>query len=224
VPLTTRQANTARRGHLAAGTVVALSPDMPNASPFLQEALPCLPEILRAARRFAGPRGDVADDLVQETFLRALCAADRYQPGTNARAWLHAILKNAARSSYRRDRRDSQLRERYARDPTIAREAPAPTARATVRDRAALAPPGRPAVAAAGPRRSGLRELVVELPPDFRVVVDLVDLQGLSYREAAARLGCPVGTVMSRLHRGRRRLRRRFDEGLAAAPSPGRLF
>jgi len=202
---------------------------MENATPFFEEALPCLPEILRAARRLAGARGDVADDLVQETFLRALCAADRYQPGTNARAWLHAILKNAARSSYRRERRDSQLRERYAREPTIAREAPAPVERTGVSRRWRATTPGRPDAGPGGvvapPRRSGLRELVVELPRDFRVVVELVDLQGLSYREAAARLGCPVGTVMSRLHRGRRRLRRRFDEGATDASSaPARLF
>ena len=202
---------------------------MNNATPFVEEALPCLPEILRAARRFAGARGDVADDLVQETFLRALAAADRYQPGTNARAWLHAILKNAARSSYRRERRDSQLRERYAREPTVAREAPAPTDRTTVSRRArAAVVGGRGGGRATGVttlRGSGLGDLVVELPREFRVVVELVDLQGLSYREAAARVGCPVGTIMSRLHRGRRRLRRRFDEGAPVASSaPARLF
>ena len=180
--------------------------------PFCREALPHLIELRRAARRFAGTRRDVADDLVQETFLRALAAADRYRPGSNARAWLYAILTNTARSTFRRERRDAMLRERYAIEPSVPVETTA----------APSLPPGGFRISSAASSRVGrrppsskaqlsLRELVAELPPEFRAVVELVDLQGLSYKDVAARLGCPVGTVMSRLHRARRRLRDRLD-------------
>lgn len=164
--------------------------------PFCQETLPLLRELRRTARRYVGERGDLADDLVQETWLRAYAARHRFQPGSNARAWMHAILLNAARTNYRREGRERRLAERYAADPTACRWiAPPPTL-----------PAAREAVpaAAAGP---SLRERVAALPESYRRAIELVDLQGLGYREAARRLGCPIGTVMSRLHRGRRRLR-----------------
>ena len=175
---------------------------------FCREALPHLHELRTAARRFAGARRDIADDLVQETFLRALAASDRYRPGSNARAWLYAILTNAARSAFRRERRDSRLRERYAIEPSVPREAATQPPR-SLRIVAATSS-SRQRDPSSGATVS-LRALVAELPPEFRAVVELVDLEGLSYKAVAARLGCPVGTVMSRLHRARRRLRDRLD-------------
>ena len=169
-------------------------------APFCAEALPLLPEVRSAARRFAGARSDVADDLVQETFMRALAAQKRYQPGTNARAWLYAILFNAARSSFRRQRRDRRLEERYAREPLPQ----------------AVAEGAIPTGGAAGegqPISRPLLSLLASLPASYRAVVEQVDIEGRSYREVADRLGVPVGTVMSRLHRGRRRLRAAIDRG-----------
>lgn len=201
-------------------------------APLWREALPHLDELRSAARRYAGARRDLADDLMQETFLRALAAADRYRPGSNARAWLHAILTNAARSNFRRERRDLRLRERFEVEPSRPREVAAPSLLPSL----AVLPGGRAAVGAASPRaamtapapaptRPSLSSLVAELPPGFREVVELVDLQGLSYREVAERVGCPVGTVMSRLHRARRRLRARMDvapaeRSVAISPPP----
>src|SRR3954467_11332402 len=96
---------------IGVGTSVALGRPMLTLDPFCAETIPLLPALRSAARRFAGPRRDLADDLIQETFARALANQDRYQAGTNARAWLHAILLNAARSMFRRERRDVRLRE-----------------------------------------------------------------------------------------------------------------
>src|SRR5207253_1474364 len=113
------------------------------------------------------------DDLIQETFARALAAQERYQAGTNARAWLHAILLNAARSMFRRERRDVRLRERYAREPTAAGEPRDP-----VEGRRALPRP--------------IPSLLASLPETYRAVVEQVDVEGRSYREVAERLGVPV--------------------------------
>jgi len=162
---------------------------MSNAERFAVETLPYLPELARAARRFARRRPDLAEDLVQETYLRALAARDRYRPGSNARAWLHAILGNAARSQYRRERREVRLKERWELQAAAADD---------VRDT-----DGAPTT----PTPS-LRALLDALPKGYREAVELVDLGGLSYHETAARLRCPIGTVMSRLHRARRQLRR----------------
>jgi RNA polymerase sigma-70 factor (ECF subfamily) len=165
---------------------------------FADETLPYFAELLRAARRYAGPRPDLAEDLVQETYLRAFAARDRYRPGSNARAWLHAILTNAAHTQYRRDRRDARLRERVGEQGAADEEASDPTP--------ALSTPSLP-----------LRALLDALPAPYRQAVELVDLGGLSYHETAVRLRCPVGTVMSRLHRARRRLRSALPESLRPA-------
>ena len=177
---------------------VALADDMLMLDAFSQETLPLLPELRSAARRFAGARRDVADDLIQETWLRALASSHRYQPGTNARAWLYAILTNAARSAFRRDRRDLRLRDRYARERDGDRIEPCESL-------AQAGTEARPALSQA------VRAILSGLPESYRQVVELVDLHGLSYREVAARLGCPVGTVMSRLHRGRHKMRAALD-------------
>ena len=168
-------------------------------APFCAEALPLLPEIRSAARRFAGARADVADDLVQETFMRALAAQNRYQPGTNARAWLYAILFNAARTSFRRQKRDRRLEERYAREPQPTQPAPGDTHGATN------------ACGERQPLSEPLLSILASLPPAYRTVVEQVDIEGLRYREVAERMRLPVGTVMSRLHRGRRKLREALD-------------
>ena len=164
---------------------------------FETEALPLLPELRSAARRFAGSRRDMADDLFQETWLRAIANSHRYRPGTNARAWMYAILANAARSAFRRERRDVRLQERYGRERAVSDE----PSRSTIA-------PARPE--SSSPRRAlspSVMLMLEALPESYRRVVELVDLEGLSYREVAQRLDCPVGTVMSRLHRGRRQLR-----------------
>ncbi len=158
----------------------------PSLTPFEAETLPHLAELRRAARLLS--RGH-ADDLVQETFLRAFQARDRYRLGSNARAWLYKILTNAAHSARRRELRDLRLRERYASEPM-------PADNTVTVDRPSL-PKSRAALGSA----------LAALPEPYRRVVEMTDVDGLSYREVAARLDVPIGTVMSRLHRARRRLR-----------------
>ena len=149
---------------------------------YQQEILPCVPELSRTALRLT--RGAThADDLVQETLTRAWQARASFQPGTNARAWTQRILFNTYVNHYRKTKR-----EREALDEL----------------RKMLASEARP-------RREGFGDEVAAalraLQPEFREAVELVDLGDLSYQDAADRLRCPVGTVMSRLHRGRKRLK-----------------
>lgn len=146
------------------------------------------PVLREAARRLTGS-ADEADDLVQDAVMRAWTFWDRFEPGSNARAWLHRILMNTFINAYRKQRREREL------------------------FRAAGEESRRDAHAAQDyehAEREGLGDEVgaalEALPPEFRAVVELVDLGDLSYREVATRLGCPIGTVMSRLHRARKQL------------------
>jgi RNA polymerase sigma-70 factor (ECF subfamily) len=151
-------------------------------SEFEAELMPHAPALARLARRL---RRTDADDLVQETFARALAARHRYTPGSNGRAWLMRILCNLAISDQRRRARDERLRARlYARDPEPVTVEP----RDPVDEQVAL-------------------RALEALAPAERRLIELADIDELSYREIALTLECPIGTVMSRLHRARRRLR-----------------
>lgn len=132
-------------------------------------------ELRRAARRLAGPVK--ADDLVQETLLRALVAWHRVEPDRNPRPWMHAILRNACADEYRRSRRE----ELCADEPHDARRHD----------------PGA---------AIDLRRAIDKLPANLRETLVAVDGEGLLYREAAERAGTPIGTVMSRLARARERV------------------
>jgi RNA polymerase sigma-70 factor (ECF subfamily) len=149
---------------------------------FEQEALPHRQALLATARRLTG-RADLAEDLVQETFLRALRSAHRYRPGSNARAWLYRILE--------RTRLDG-LRDRFRRPPTV-----------TLEDEPSVAP-SQLRLFSGG---DGLEKALGRVPEPFRSAVVLRDVKELSYEEIAQTLGVPVGTVMSRIHRGRALLR-----------------
>ena len=167
---------------------------MQNQEHYNEEILPCVPALSRTALRLA--RGNaLADDLVQETLARAWQARASFHPGTNARAWTHRILFNTYINHYRKKKR-----EREALDELRS------SRRVSVRE--AHDGFGDEVTAAL----QGLR-------PEFREAVELVDLRELSYQDAADELACPVGTVMSRLHRGRKRLRSALegyalDEGI----------
>ncbi|HEV8600942.1 MAG TPA: sigma-70 family RNA polymerase sigma factor [Gemmatimonadales bacterium] len=159
---------------------------------FEATAVPFLQPLYSAARRLAdGP--DDAADLVQETFLRAYRTFENFTPGTNCKAWLFTILYSVFINEYhRKERRGSTVSldelerrfQRYLQAPDEAEPAGATESAGSV----------GPEVDAA------LRQL----PADFRAPVLLVDVEGLSYDEAAAVLGCPIGTVRSRLFRARR--------------------
>ena len=166
---------------------------------FEREALPLMRDLFAAALRLTRNRSD-AEDLLQETYLRAYRGFAGFRPGTNLRAWLYRILTNTYINSYRKRQREPQVvpdesvEEWYLYD-RLAREGAGASAEAEVLD----ALPDEDVQAA-----------LESLPEQFRMAVLLADVEGFSYKEIADILGIPMGTVMSRLHRGRRALERRL--------------
>jgi len=144
-----------------------------------------------------------AEDLVQETMLRAWKNWAQFEAGTHCRAWLLRILRNTFINGYRRRRREREIltaeREQRLSDRFYSQECARTWADPV-----------------AGYERRNLSPIVdralASLRPEFRMVVELSDLQSLSYREVAEIVGCPVGTVMSRLFRARRQLRDRLRD------------
>jgi RNA polymerase sigma-70 factor (ECF subfamily) len=183
----------------------SISPMDRNES-FQQEALPHLDAVYRFALRLSGSVAD-AEDLVQETFLRAFRAWDQYTPGTRAKSWLFTICRNVFLRQRKRERR----REETVRD-----------AAAEV-DTKGLQTGEIPVFTTAyqyDPEGQffgdivdgGILAAIERLPEDFRDTVVLSDLEGLSYAEIAELLVIPVGTVKSRLFRGRRLLQQMLYE------------
>jgi RNA polymerase sigma-70 factor (ECF subfamily) len=163
---------------------------------------PLLPSLRGQALRLTRCQAE-ADDLVQETVLRAWRFWDRYQEGGNLGAWLHRILRNTFINRYRRARREREVvalaHNRLALEPDDA-----PDPRARVLD---------------GALSEALSSSLSALPDEYRSVLWAVAVDELSYREAADALGCPVGTVMSRLHRARRNMQRHMRRSPASAPA-----
>lgn len=160
---------------------------------FALYVLPELDVLLRVARTLV-PRPADAEDLVQETLLRAYRAVDRFD-GRYPRAWLLTIMRNAQANRMRRRRPE------LLDDPD------------TTLERASSDHPtdGDPEAQVVDTQFDAEVAAALDALPDkFRSVVELVDVQGLSYAEAAAALDLPVGTVMSRLHRARQRIRNRL--------------
>jgi RNA polymerase sigma-70 factor (ECF subfamily) len=162
---------------------------------FEKLALPYLDDLFAVALRYTHNPAD-AEDLVQETILRAYAAWDRFIPGSNCRAWLLRILTNSFINVYRRGRSHRKFAQRPGDEPVTAFYGEA------TRDRA-----GDPeGVLVHDKLGDEVSRALAELSDDYRVVVVLADLEGLKYKEIATVLGVPVGTVMSRLFRARRQL------------------
>jgi RNA polymerase sigma-70 factor (ECF subfamily) len=170
----------------------AASSGSPAAESFESEALANLDGLYRAALRLTRVPAD-AEDLVQETYLRAFRAADRFEPGTNLRAWLFTILHNAARNRARDRARDRVMidSETVDRADDVRMDGAADTPE-TLLIQGTLAPE--------------LQAAIDALPEAFRQAVWLRDVEEFSYAEIASMLEIPVGTVMSRISRGRRML------------------
>jgi len=171
---------------------------------FEEEALALADQVFRVARHLAGSRED-AEELVQETYARAFRSWRSYTPGTNLRAWLLRILTNLNIDRGRRSQRAPQMTPLEANDYYLYDKLAA--------DRESGGSPDEDRVV----ERLSQDDIVSALsavPHDFRDAVVLVDIGDFSYQDAAQILDIPIGTVMSRLHRGRRILKRELAESV----------
>jgi RNA polymerase sigma-70 factor, ECF subfamily len=165
---------------------------------FEQACLEHLDALYSAALKLTGSKHD-AEELVQNTYLKALRFATRFEWGTNLKAWLFRIQTNAFINDYRHKKHEHRYLERAATE-SIYDE---------VFDREARAYAANPETHAFTRFfADDLERALEDLPEDFRLVLILSDIEGFSYKEIADIIGCPIGTVMSRLHRGRKLLQR----------------
>jgi RNA polymerase sigma-70 factor (ECF subfamily) len=177
---------------------------MADQADFVDQAMEHMPSLYAAAVRMTRNRAD-AEDLVQETYLRAYRGFGGFQEGTNLRAWLFRILTNTFINSYRAKQRRPQEADvedvedlfLYHRLPAVEEATRSRSAEVDVLERITDAE---------------VKAAIDDLPEQFRLPVYLADVEGFAYKEIAEMLDIPIGTVMSRLHRGRKGLEKRLHD------------
>lgn len=169
---------------------------------FEEQALPYMDQLYAAAMRMTKNPAD-AQDLVQETFVKAFASFRQYEQGTNLKAWLYRILTNTFINTYRKRQREPFQGTIDDLEDWQLGGAESTTA-STSRSAEAEAIDHLP--------DSAVKDALQQIPEDFRLAVYLADVEGFSYQEIAEIMKTPTGTVMSRLHRGRRMLRELLAE------------
>jgi RNA polymerase sigma-70 factor (ECF subfamily) len=167
---------------------------------FEQEALPHTELLYNYALRMTNNPAD-ADDLLQETFLKAYRFWDKYEQGTNIRAWLFRIMKNSFINRYRKETKEPATVEYQEVENFYASIRAESSASSDLQENMI-----------GNLLDDDVASAVAELPEDFRTVVILCDIEGLSYEEISEFVDIPLGTVRSRLHRGRKLLRDRLTD------------
>jgi RNA polymerase sigma-70 factor (ECF subfamily) len=190
---------------------------MADQARFAEQAMDMMPSLYAAALRMTRNRAD-AEDLVQETYLRAYRGFGGFQEGTNLKAWLYRILTNTYINAYRaKKRRPDETELDEVEDLYLYRRIGGLEA----------AMVGRSAEdeLLESFTDTEVKEAIEQLPENFRLAVLLADVEGFSYKEIAEILDVPIGTVMSRLHRGRKALQKQLYqfavERNLADPQPG---
>ena len=180
---------------------------------FTRDALPYLDQLYSAALRYTRNPAD-AEDLVQEAFAKAYSAFHQFQPGTNLKAWLYRILTNTYINAYRKEQRQPREVSADANEEF------------TLYDRIADST-SKPAEVEVLERLTDdeVKKALSDLPEQFRIAVYLADVEGFRYAEIAEIMDTPIGTVMSRLHRGRAALQKALysyasARGLTTDPDP----
>lgn len=191
---------------------------MADKAKFVDEALPYARSLYGAALNLTRNPSD-AEDLVQETFLKAYRSYDSFKEGTNLKAWLYRIMMNTFINIYRAKQRRPQ--ETQVEDVgefylyhRLGEAAPSGMARSAEEELLNTF------------TDAAVKEAMEELPEPFRLAVYLADVEGFSYKEIAEIMGVPIGTVMSRLHRGRKALQHKLyryalEKGLISGESSG---
>ena len=184
---------------------------------FQEEALPLLDSLYGGALRMTRNPAD-AEDLIQETMLRAYRSFDRFEPGTNLKAWLFRIMTNAYINTYRKKQREPQkVSQDEVEDFDLYQE---------LKDHDPQFSATPETIVLDSLVDSDITDAIDDLPEQFRLAVVLSDVEGFTYAEMAEIMDVPMGTVMSRLHRGRKALQKRLwdlarDRGIVKGPDGG---